>query len=959
MKILLIHYNNYFNRTIKRLSSVAEYKAIDENYLDFSNVNFNPNDGVYATLTVGTGSIPNYENGGPDYLIAYNDKDEIQNRWFILDIKRTRLGQYELALKRDSVCDFYDDVIDSSAIIERARVPQDNKLIFNKENFSYNQIKKNEMLLQDKTKMPWIIGYISKKAIPYEVSPGDGGIPTPINILYDVENADNIIEVSFSSSSLLLSGGFKYTTQANYNILWMNGLTSGDRYISKFNAQGRPNKSTTYVLDPSGSCNLRTADYLDHPEDVTTQLRETFQGSLGTLYDEIYTEFLSTSGGSGFATKAQWEEIQRITRDGVIIKTTDNKYFKVTLNTASQVTKSMYSPDIEGQAFEDMYSLITLSLIFSADDGHNHPDSNSIKMEYFVKNYSLSYEDVTSTATSHTVISNTRRHTTSCLYDIFAIPYGEIEFGHTSGGTYTKDGVTNSLLANYAAQALGTALGDVVYDVQLLPYCPLLDVVDEEGRVILQTADEHKKFDYIIDNDSDVIGFVYYVERANFEFTIEKELQVERREEFNISNIRKIDVTHGAIPSDIEFYLDFTEMESAVANQSITVRGISNLRVLDKTTGLTVATFYPNRLGFVSQGAVSGMAGHRYLKLYVDTDNGVFEFSGNGYRNSNYAFLVTLSDATVSGSFTPTPENKERFLYMLYYPNLVDKSDIQIKIDSETNFCRLSSPNYQGSFDFCVAKNNGVSGFNVDVTLKPINPYIHVNPIFNVDYLYGGNYRDARGLICHGDFSFGILKDSWVSYEVNNKNYESIFNRGIQSMEVEHGIQRQEALFGAIAGSVSGAATGGGGGAMVGGPIGAIAGAAVGGAASTVGGVLDYANLVKRQTEQKDLAIDMHNFQLDNIKALPYSLTKCPALNKNNKLFPFIEFYTATDEEIETLRKYLELRSFNIGIVDKISNYVRDEVSFIKAQIIRFNSIEASTNIANDIYEELNKGVYL
>lgn len=48
------------------------------------------------------------------------------------------------------------------------------------------------------------------------------------------------------------------------------------------------------------------------------------------------------------------------------------------------------------------------------------------------------------------------------------------------------------------------------------------------------------------------------------------------------------------------------------------------------------------------------------------------------------------------------------------------------------------SPNFNGQFEFSLAKNKqDITSFNVDYTYKPYAPYIHVNPIFNPDGLYG------------------------------------------------------------------------------------------------------------------------------------------------------------------------------------------------------------------------------
>lgn len=285
-----------------------------------------------------------------------------------------------------------------------------------------------------------------------------------------------------------------------------------------------------------------------------------------------------------------------------------------------------------------------------------------------------------------------------------------------------------------------------------------------------------------------------------------------------------------------------------------------------------------------------------------------------------------------------------------------------IKIDNECNLYRLVSPNYQGDFEFSPSKNGGVDRFNVDCTYKPFNPYIHVNPDFGG--LYGDDYNDSRGLICQGDFTVGMLSDAYTQYELQNKNYQSIFNRQIQNMDVSNEIARQEQLFKSISGSVTGAAAGAAGGAMVGGVYGAVAGAVVGGVAGTVGGVMDYRNMEKAQTEAKAYAADMYNYNLQNIRALPYTMTRCTALTYNNKLFPFIEKYTCTDEEKEAFINKLIYDGMTVNKIGHIRDYTDLEGRLIRGEIIRFdldstNKLKDDTHMADEIYKEIKKGVYI
>ena len=139
--------------------------------------------------------------------------------------------------------------------------------------------------------------------------------------------------------------------------------------------------------------------------------------------------------------------------------------------------------------------------------------------------------------------------------------------------------------------------------------------------------------------------------------------------------------------------------------------------------------------------------------------------------------------------------------------NSSEDSVYKIKYVNDCTMVRLCSPNYNGLFDMNLAKNGGsIDYFNVDITMRPYNPYIHVNPNFN--FLYNRDFNDARGLICGGDFSLGIINDAWTQYEIQNKNYQAIFDRQIQNMDINNSIARTEAGWQAAAGTVQGAASG-------------------------------------------------------------------------------------------------------------------------------------------------------
>ena len=174
MNILLLKkFNNYFNKIVVKYNTLNEYKERSSSFLVYSNVNFNPNDGVITELTVGN-EIQQSENqpldwedsGNPDYLVCYETVegvDTIKSRWFITDSVRIRNGQYKLTLKRDSIADHLDSVEDATCFIEKGVVEDiDDSAIYNKEQITTNQIKSDEFLLKDETQCGWIVGYVDK-----------------------------------------------------------------------------------------------------------------------------------------------------------------------------------------------------------------------------------------------------------------------------------------------------------------------------------------------------------------------------------------------------------------------------------------------------------------------------------------------------------------------------------------------------------------------------------------------------------------------------------------------------------------------------------------------------------------------------------------------------------------------------------------------------------------------------
>ena len=286
-----------------------------------------------------------------------------------------------------------------------------------------------------------------------------------------------------------------------------------------------------------------------------------------------------------------------------------------------------------------------------------------------------------------------------------------------------------------------------------------------------------------------------------------------------------------------------------------------------------------------------------------------------------------------------------------------------IKVQNETESARLCSPNYASYFDFSVAKNRGVKKFLVDCNYKPGIPYIHVVPKFNKTGIYGAsNYNDARGLICSGDFSMTQVQDSYINYLLNNKNYEAIFGRQLQSLDLQQKVAKTQDWFNLIGGTIGAGGAGAASGALAFGGLGAGIVGGISAAASLGGGIVDLVNNQKLRADARDSTVTIHNLQIGNIQAMPDTLTKVGAQNQNNKLYPFIEIYKCTQTELEAFENQIKYSGMTVGVTDTLNKYYNADpdasTNFIQADVIRLE-IPDDNHVIAMIADELRKGVYV
>lgn len=334
-------------------------------------------------------------------------------------------------------------------------------------------------------------------------------------------------------------------------------------------------------------------------------------------------------------------------------------------------------------------------------------------------------------------------------------------------------------------------------------------------------------------------------------------------------------------------------------------------------------------------------------------------FAIPGNLDGNYPATYTMSAASIvnfSNTFWAFFVSQPSFDITLNNSEYLFANPSDPKLDNITRFARLNSPNYASSFDFSIAKNKGVAAYNVNCTYKPYTPYIHINPVW--DGIYGGNFDDARGLICGGDFSIGRDTSAWTEYQLSNKNYQLMFDRQIDTMDFTNDQQRLKEIVGAAAGAVSAGASAAAFGTSVGGPAGAAIGGILGGLTSADAGVVDVRMNEQMRARQREDAQLNFEYTLGNIKARPNTLTRVSAFNANNKVFPFIEVFDCTQTEKTVITNYLKWNGYTINAIGNLKDYISPNINEtrIKGHIV-FSGIVSDTHLYDEINRELGRGI--
>ena len=968
MQLLLLHYNNYFNRIIKKKDTIADYKATDEYYKEVSNINFNPGDGINTAIVLGLGQNGNIfgdivGNDEFDYLVAYevvNNNNVINSRWFIVEQDRKRGGQYELTLKRDVLADNYNDVINSPIFLEKGFINDVNDpLLYNSESMNLNQIKQSEIPLMDETKCGWVVGYIPSDAFP-KVEPEydrvEKTVTVPMSADITVEGLNNWSYWQYCSSNpnykflADYAGKRKVTVKIRSENKRVVSGRSLRCYMMTADYTFYPNSTDagTYSLKNSGDVTAPTST-IPYPEwyqdyGPVTYMQGTLSASLcNKIFDPVRNNnAFSTALNTILGTNINIGDTSALRRlqDKIILDSSTNTYYRINIISAS-----------EGKPIEVTSSTTGGQTALDAlNNAMNHPSGASGTLQgtyttFTASNSSTSYAvQLTNVGVSLYVdLNSDRAHLNDAPYDMFCIPFSDtlrLKYDSTFGCICSKNVALS--MATEIAKDLGSG---TVYDVQLLPYCPNRTLVvksDSPSTVLNLTG---VKYDLIKESATNK-------PKSAVIWCTESTFQVPISAESGIIGFKPTVYSPGIIQTE-KYYTIPDNITPYTGRMSISTTDTNNIEVykVNKSTNRVIDSNLYCTIEIHQNG---------YLNIYLkDGSSPEIQLSLNDYYNADYYFVFMLRNVNFAGQNTDILANKVKITedYGILKPG---DDALNRKLANECDLVRIVAQNYSAIFEFSPAKSGGVDGFLADCTYKPWSPYIHILP--KLKGLYGENFvaiDDARGLICGGDMSLPQLSNAWANYQLQNKTYQEMFDRQIKNMDVQNDINKQGALAQLIASPFIGGASLGAAGGQFGGMQGAIGGAIAGATVGLATSALDYKNTIKMMEENRQYSIDMYGYNLQNIQAVPTSLTKTSALTYNTRVWPFIEYYTCTDAERNALKDKIKYNGMTIMKVGQLNNYLLGEDNFYKGRLIRLPEVRIDGHMAFEIYNELNKGVYL
>ena len=288
-----------------------------------------------------------------------------------------------------------------------------------------------------------------------------------------------------------------------------------------------------------------------------------------------------------------------------------------------------------------------------------------------------------------------------------------------------------------------------------------------------------------------------------------------------------------------------------------------------------------------------------------------------------------------------------------FFTNMSDLTDI----NKETDTINIVSPSRGSQFLFRPYDNDGNMEFTTSVTIRPFASTIYVRP--STKGLLQYDWQDKDCLVINEDFSLTKVSSSWADYVRQNKNYQRIFDRNLQSKAYERSWERQIEREQAKSDQYNATILANQQGRNLTGNlpiISTIAGLFSQGF-SQLGGDNAYTRYMSaaqldRQyneamyQESVRLAQDQFNLQLENIKSQPLIPTNITTIDCKLLDGIYLEFFSTNPTEKKAIDDYYKYNGNRIETFGKFADYYG---WFVKGKIIR------ASNYTQPEIDEVNR----
>lgn len=426
-----------------------------DKWLRLTEINFKPMDSVNTTQIVNMDT-----DWTPDYLVT-----EDLTRWFVIECRLIRQGQYELTLRRDVLADFDYAYKSAPALIERGPLDVESPYIYNKENFSFNQIKKSETLIKDPTGTAWIVGYVSTD------TNFDGYMESPAEGEEAVPTFDDLGLVLNDSTNPLLGATAKSINKCQVRAKIADDRTPSRISLVMVNWDGSATWIGSELLGAQSFKNYINFSLSD-PMEAKAQ-RDIYSTNMSLVFKirkQYVYEGLEDWGGISTDTIGM-EKLKTMVGQQVYDPST-SKVYTIT-NVAPSVDDNGVTQLTAGDNAK-LYNELAYDLQQAAQGTkYSYYDNNPIAIELDTNVLSISLAETDYKGQRRTKLSNTRRKLLDAPYDMFCMPFD------------TK----NMALAQSFVTTMAEGKTKKIYDIQILPYCPNTQYVNSGVAGMTQGTD--------------------------------------------------------------------------------------------------------------------------------------------------------------------------------------------------------------------------------------------------------------------------------------------------------------------------------------------------------------------------------------------------------------------------------------------------------------------------------------